>query len=94
MLQSGFINILKPTGMSSSDVVCKVKKALKIKDKSLTYINEEKAWNETIYDILSLSCFFNKKYKESLRYIKKALKLNDQDERLKQNYLYIKKYAI
>lgn len=71
-----------------------LKKALRIKDKSLTYINEEKAWNETIYDILSLSCFFNKKYKESLRYIKKALKLNNQDERLKQNYLYIKKYAI
>lgn len=71
-----------------------LKKALKIKDKSLTYINEEKAWNETIYDILSLSCFYNKKYKESLRYIKKALKLNNQDERLNQNYLYIKKYAI
>lgn len=31
MLQSGFVNIIKPTGMSSSDVVCKVKKALKIK---------------------------------------------------------------
>lgn len=31
MLSSGFINVLKPTGMSSSDVVCKVKKALKLK---------------------------------------------------------------
>lgn len=31
MLQSGFVNIIKPTGMSSSDVVCKVKKALKLK---------------------------------------------------------------
>lgn len=31
MLQSGFINIIKPTGMTSSDVVCKVKKMLKLK---------------------------------------------------------------
>ncbi len=28
---SGFVNILKPTGMTSSDVVCKVKKILKTK---------------------------------------------------------------
>ena len=31
MLQSGFINIIKPTGMTSSDVVCKVKKIFKLK---------------------------------------------------------------
>ena len=27
----GFVNILKPTGMSSSDVVCRVKRILKTK---------------------------------------------------------------
>ena len=31
MIKSGFVNILKPTGMTSSDVVCKVKKILGIK---------------------------------------------------------------
>lgn len=31
MISSGFINVLKPTGVTSSDVVCKVKKILKIK---------------------------------------------------------------
>lgn len=31
MISSGFVNVLKPTGLTSSDVVCRVKKALKIK---------------------------------------------------------------
>lgn len=71
-----------------------LKKALKIKDKSYTYINEEKAWNETIYDLLSISCFYNKKYKESFRYINKALKINNKDKRLLDNYQVIKQYNI
>ena len=71
-----------------------LKKALKIKDKSYTYINEEKAWNETIYDLLSISCFYNKKYKEAFRYINKALKINNKDKRLLDNYQVIKKYNI
>lgn len=71
-----------------------LKKALKIKEKSYTYINEERAWNETIYDLLSISCFNNKKYKESFRYIKKALVINSQDKRLLENYNIIKQYNI
>ena len=31
MIKSGFINIIKPTGMTSSDVVCKIKKKLGVK---------------------------------------------------------------
>lgn len=31
MIKSGFINVIKPTGMTSSDVVCKVKKILGVK---------------------------------------------------------------
>ena len=71
-----------------------LKKALKIKEKSYSYINEEKAWNETIYDLLSVSCFYNKKYKDSIKYVKKAIELNKTDKRLKDNYNYIKKYNI
>ena len=69
-----------------------LKKALKIKKISYTYINEEKAWNETIYDILAFSCFQNKKYKMAFKYIKEALKINNLDERLKNNYEVIKSY--
>lgn len=61
-------------------------KALEIKEKSTTYINEEYAWNETTYDILSLCYYFLGNTKESLLYSKKALELNPGDERLKNNY--------
>ena len=71
-----------------------LKKALKIKEKSYTYINEERAWNETIYDLLSISCFNNKKYEEALHYINKALKINSNDKRLLDNYKIIQKYNI
>lgn len=71
-----------------------LKKALKIKEKPNTYINEERAWNETIYDLLSINCFNNKKYKEALKYINKALKINDKDQRLLNNYKLIKIYNI
>ena len=68
-----------------------LKKALKIKERSYTYINEEKAWNETIYDLLAFVCFQNKKYSSSYKYIKIAIKLNNQDKRLNNNYEVIKK---
>lgn len=71
-----------------------LKKALKVKEKSLSYINEEKAWNETIYDLLSISCFYNKKYKEAIKYIKKAIKINKANQRLLDNYTYMQKYNI
>ena len=69
-----------------------LKKALKIKNKSFSYINEEQAWNDTIYDILSLSCFYNKKYKQALNYLKIAISLNPECERLKNNLEIIKSY--
>ena len=61
------------------------KKALKIPINNLTYINEPFTFNETIYDLLSISCFNLKKYKESLSYINKALKINNKNDRIKQN---------
>lgn len=70
-----------------------LKKALKIKEKTISYINEERAWNETIYDILSICCFNNNKLEESLKYIRKAIKINGKDNRLKENYKIIMKYT-
>lgn len=62
-----------------------LKKALKIKDKTLIYINEEKAWNGYIYDILSISCYYTKHYKEALKYSKIALTYDRDNERIKDN---------
>ena len=67
-----------------------LRQALKIKDKSYTYINEEKAWNETIYDLLSFSCYQNKKYYSAFKYIKMALSINNKDKRLINNFNIIK----
>ena len=68
-----------------------LKKALKIKEKPKTYINEESAWNETIYDVLSI-CYYNTHdYKKSLLNVKKALKINPLNTRLQKNYEIIKK---
>ncbi len=67
-----------------------LKQALKIKEKPITYINEERAWNETIYDLLSVSCYYNKKIKESYKYCKIAHKMNKNDQRIKDNLSIIK----
>lgn len=64
--------------------------ALKIKDKPTTYINEESAWNETIYDILSINYYNLGDYVKANKYIKKALKINPTDERLNNNYELMK----
>ncbi len=68
-------------------------KALKIKEKPVTYINEEKAWNETIYDLLSVACFYNGEYKKALLNIKKAIAINNQDERINDNFRIISQYV-
>lgn len=67
-----------------------LKKALKIKDKPLTYINEERAWNETIYDLLSIACYYNGKLKEAYKYCKKAYSINNKDKRITNNLKILK----
>ena len=65
--------------------------ALEIKYHPKTYINETFSWNETVYDLLSLSYYYQNNYKKSFKYVKKALKINPDDKRLKDNYKIIKK---
>lgn len=67
-----------------------LKKLLKIKKRQYTYIQNENAWNETVYDILSLNYYNLQNYSESYKYVKKALNLNSLNPRLKNNYLIIK----
>lgn len=61
--------------------------ALKIKEHAKSYINEPFSWNETVYDLLSLSCFYLEEYDDSVKYIDIAIKINPNDERLKKNKL-------
>lgn len=65
--------------------------ALKIKNKVKTYINETFSWDYSIYDLLSLSNYYQNEKEMASFYIEKALKMNPDDERLKQNKKLIEK---
>ena len=60
------------------------KKALKIKNHQKTYINETFSYDNTIYDLLAISTFYNAKYRESLKWINKAIKM-ESNKRLLNN---------
>ena len=64
--------------------------ALKITDHQKTYINEIFSWDNTVYDLLSLSCYYQDKKNEALNYIDLALKMEPDNERLKRNYEIMK----
>lgn len=68
-----------------NDAYENLKDALKIKEKSISYINEEFAWNYLVYDLLAISSFYIGKKEEALKYNEIALKLNPNDERIKNN---------
>ena len=63
-------------------------KALEIKDHPKTYINEIFSWDYTIYDLLSISYFYENNIEESLKYVDIAINTNtdeDQVNRLLNN---------
>ena len=60
-------------------------KAKTIKNKNKTYINEPFAWDSTLDDLLSLAYYYLGLYEESIFYINKALKIDPNNERLKEN---------
>jgi len=59
--------------------------ALKIKENKKTYINEVFSYDHTIYDLLSLSCYYKGNYEDAFIYINEALKINPENERLIEN---------
>lgn len=67
-----------------------LEKANNIKEKTLSYINEQYAWDETINDILSLDYFYIGNLTKSLENVKKALEINPFNERIAKNYELIK----
>lgn len=59
--------------------------ALKITNHVKSYINETFSWDHTVYDLLSISTYYQGKLKESLVYVKKALEISPNNERLLKN---------
>lgn len=61
------------------------KKASKITNPNLTYINEIFTKDETLDDILSICYYYDGNKKEGLKHINKALKINPNNERIIAN---------
>lgn len=69
-----------------------LKRALEIKEKSNSYINEEFAWNSFIYDLLSIVSFNLKLYREAYDNARIALDMDKNNLRLQINLEEIEKY--
>lgn len=72
-------------------VIYYVSSALRIKNKSNSYINEIFSWNYTPYDLLCLAYYNLGEIEASYIFSKKAYKLDESCERLRDNYLLLKK---
>lgn len=59
--------------------------ALRIKNHTKTYINETFSWDNTVYDLLSISCYNLKKYKYAIYFVDIALEYTPDDDRLINN---------
>lgn len=70
-----------------------LKEALKIKEKSNSYINEVFAWNSFIYDLLSVCAFNLEYYEEAVENVSKALELDKNNLRLQINLEEMEKYV-
>ncbi|MBE7722253.1 tetratricopeptide repeat-containing glycosyltransferase [Lacrimispora indolis] len=62
------------------------KEALKIKEKSKTFVNMGYSWDYTPDDYCSIAAFWLGMTKESLEHAKSALQYDPHNERLKNNY--------
>ena len=60
-------------------------RALDIKSHPKSYINEPFSFDGTVYDLLSLSCYYQGHYHEALKWIDEALAINPDNERLQKN---------
>lgn len=67
--------------------------ALEIKEKSKSYINEEFAWNDYIYDLLSIAAFYTGHYQESVECIRKAMEINPTEARYQSNLDLVLPYS-
>lgn len=73
-------------------VIDNCNKALQIKNKYKSYINESFCWDSTIYDLLSIAHFYKQDYKKAIKYVNIALQISPSDERLIENKKTFKAY--
>ena len=73
-----------------NNVIMYLEKALMIKEKAITYITNELAWNENIYDLLDVAYYYIENYEKSLYYSEIAYKMNPENLRIKENFNLIK----
>ena len=69
-----------------------VHEALKIPEKSKSYINEAYSWDYTLYDLGAISAFELGKMEDSLKFAEMAYKMAPHIDRLRKNLEAIKKY--
>ena len=81
--------ILEYKEQNYSEVEQNCLKALEIKNHEKTYINEIFSWNNTVYDLLSVSEYYLNKYDDALKHAKIALEMEPNNERIKNNILLI-----
>ena len=68
-----------------NEVYFYLNKALEIKEHSMSYIHEVFSWNEAIYDLLSICCFYLGDLDKSYEYVLIANNMNPNDLRIKKN---------
>ena len=67
--------------------------ALQIENHQKTYINEIFSWNNTPYDLLSIAEFYLGKYEDALKNAYKALEMEPNNERIKDNISSISSFC-
>lgn len=71
-----------------NDVIYYSNEALKIKNNSMSYINEKFSYDETVYDLLSLAYYYIGDISNAILYSNKALEINPLNDRIKNNKKY------
>ena len=72
------------------DVTKYCNEALKIVNHEKNYINEKFCWDHTIFDLLSISNFYQNNLYDALKYSNKAMELAPNNKRLIENNKIIK----
>jgi tetratricopeptide (TPR) repeat protein len=67
-----------------------LEETLKIKDKPFSYLIEESSWDNTIYDLGSIACYWIGMFEKAYEFARIASSMNPHDERLEHNLKIIK----
>jgi tetratricopeptide (TPR) repeat protein len=67
-----------------------LEETLKIKDEPFSYLVEESSWDNTIYDLGSIACYWIGMFEKAYELARIASGMNPHDERLEHNLKIIK----